>query len=117
MARAKSEAGWTVEPGTSHAQPPRSRTDARSAARTMSGPLVTGFTPVDVSAASGRSQPQTPRAGLALRGETQQRMQQHVGAALDGVPIAHLVDTVAAAAARGDEDHPRVGDAGEVLGV
>src|SRR5258705_6253517 len=106
--RAKSEAGTTVDIGPPQAQPPASRTTAASAPRTTSVPLGTGFTPTDSTAPPRPPQPGRRRGARALRGEAQQRVQQHVGAALDGVPVAHLVDAVAPAAAGRDEDHDGV---------
>src|SRR5713101_4860147 len=52
-----------------------------------------------------------------LAGEPKQGVQERVGAALYGAPIARLVGTVAPAALRGNEEHARVGHEGEILGV
>ena len=49
--------------------------------------------------------------------ELEERSQQDVGAALDGVPVAHLVDAMAASPLGGDEDHAGVGHRGQVLRV
>src|SRR5205814_7295179 len=87
---------------------------AATARRATSGPQRTSMTLVD-----GTPPPRRPQPGgsATLRGQTQQRVQQHVGAALDRVPVAHLVDAMTAAAVRRDEDHARLGDAGEILRV
>src|SRR3989442_4912677 len=47
-------------------------------------------------------------AQAALGREREQRVEKRVGAALDRLPIAHLVHAMAAPALGGDEDHPGV---------
>src|SRR6266508_3931557 len=52
-----------------------------------------------------------------LAGEPQQGVQERVGAALDGPPVARLVWPVAAPALGGNEEHARVRHQCQVLGV
>src|SRR5215813_13385019 len=58
-----------------------------------------------------------PLPDASVAGQRQQGVQQRVRAALDGRRVARLVDPVALAALRRNEDHPGVPDAGQVLRV
>src|SRR5882672_4740950 len=67
----------------------------------------------------GRGTPYLRRWALimALAREGEQRVKQRIAAALDGLPVAHLVRSMAAPALGRDEQHAGRGDRREVLGV
>src|SRR5262245_8637890 len=115
MSRARSERAATVLIGASHAQPPSARVSASpnvAFVRTSTAALASSRVP---RARSLGIEPSSPRSGGV--GESQEGMQQRVRAALDGLPVAHLVDAVTAAAQRRDEDHAGVGYARQALSV
>src|SRR2546423_6221319 len=138
MERLRSERATSVDMGPSNAQPlARTAAATTSAARrhSPSGWVGRRFTRRDGSAWPGRPQdggrpfemgaprwppnppktfgpPRQSRGGplFSSAGECKQRVQEDVGAALDGGGGAGLVHAVALAALRGDEEHAGVGD-------
>src|SRR6266446_8097491 len=92
MSRAKSERGTTVLIGASHAQPP-STSVLPSAPRTVRRADLMPMAP-------------PPLSGGGV-GECQERVEERVRAALDRLPVAHLVHAVTAPAQRRDEDQDR----------
>src|SRR5215470_16187896 len=87
----KSERGARLDCAPSQAHPPMPSATVASTDPHSERALAPAVTASNVTAASEAPQPPGPEGRLRGR-EVEQRVEQHVGAALDGVPVAHLVD-------------------------
>src|SRR6267142_2734646 len=118
----RSECATSVDIGPSNAQPPSATTAARTSTalrHTPGGWVERRLTRPDGIAMQGRSASIGERVVIRprLSGQGEERLQQDVGAALDGGGIAGLVHAVALAAPGGDEEHAGLRDQRQVLGV